>query len=186
MHIGVYCASSNHVADRFIDEAEVLGRLIAERNDTLVYGGGQVGLMGVVARSVHEHGGTVIGAIPQALKDREGIAYGIADELHVTETMQQRKAIIFTRADAFIVLPGGFGTLEELTEVLTLRQLGYHDKSIAVVNVDGFFDPLIELFEHFFDQGMAHERYRGLYRVVDSSDAALNYIHNISSRARAV
>src|SRR5690625_7933439 len=71
MHIGVYCASSNHVADRFIDEAEVLGRLIAERNDTLVYGGGQVGLMGVVARSVHEHGGTVIGAIPQALKDRE-------------------------------------------------------------------------------------------------------------------
>lgn len=186
MHIGVYCASSNHVADRFIDEAEVLGRLIAERNDTLVYGGGQVGLMGVVARSVHEHGGTVIGAIPQALKDREGIAYGIADELHVTETMQQRKAIIFTRADAFIVLPGGFGTLEELTEVLTLRQLGYHDKPIAVVNVGGFYDPLIELFEHFFDQRMAHERYRGLYRVVDSSAAALNYIHETRSRAKAV
>src|SRR5690625_5394754 len=113
MHIGVYCASSNHVADRFIDEAEVLGRLIAERNDTLVYGGGQVGLMDVVARSVHEHGGTVLGAIPQALKDREGIAYGIADELYVTETMQQRKAIIMTRDNAVIVLQGNYGTLEE-------------------------------------------------------------------------
>src|SRR5690625_7934856 len=105
MHIGVYCASSNHVADRFIDEAEVLGRLIAERTDTPVYGGGQVGLMDVVARSVHEHGGTVIGATPQAPKDREGIVYGIADELHVTAPMQQSHAIIFTRAAACIALP---------------------------------------------------------------------------------
>src|SRR5690625_4932093 len=100
--------------------------------------------------------------------------------------MQQRKAIIFTRADAFIVLPGGFGTLEELTVVLTLRQLGYHDKSSAVVNVGGFYDPLIELFEHFFDQRTAHQRYRVLYRVVDSSAAALNYIHETRSRANAV
>src|SRR5690554_6184206 len=106
MIIGVYCASSNHIASVYVDEAERLGRLIAERGDTLVYGGGQVGLMGVVARAVHEYDGTVIGAIPRALKDREGIAYGVADEMHVTETMQERKAIIFTRADAFIVLPG--------------------------------------------------------------------------------
>ena len=186
MHIGVYCASSNQVADPFIDEAERIGRLIAERKDTLVYGGGQVGLMGVLARAVHEYGGSVIGAIPHALKDREGIAYDIADELHVTETMQERKAIIFTRADAFVVLPGGFGTLEELTEVLTLRQLGYHDKPIVVVNTAGFYDPLLVLFEHFFEHRTAHERYRSLYHVADSSLGALSYIDSALTRAEAV
>lgn len=176
MIIGVYCASSNRVADIHIETAERLGELIAQRGDTLVYGGGQVGLMGVVARAVHEHEGTVIGAIPRALKDREGIAYDVADEMHVTETMQQRKAIIFTRADAFIVLAGGFGTLEELTEVLTLRQLGYHDKPVVILNTAGFYDKLIELFEHFFEEKTAHERYRSLYHVAASPEEALDHI----------
>lgn len=181
MVVGVYCASSNLVSPAYVSEAERLGRLIAERGDTLVYGGGQVGLMGVVARAVHEHDGTVIGAIPQALKDREGIAYGVADEMHVTETMQERKAIIFTRADAFIVLPGGFGTLEELMEVLTLRQLGYHDKPIVILNVNGYYDPLIDLFEHFYRERTAHERYRSLYFVAGSANDALGYIDAVQA-----
>lgn len=182
MIIGVYCASSNRVADIHIDQAERLGELIAKRGDTLVYGGGQVGLMGVVARAVHEHEGTVIGAIPRALKEREGIAYDVADEMHVTDTMQQRKAIIFTRADAFIVLPGGFGTMEELLEVLTLRQLGYHDKPIVILNTDGFYDRLVDLFEHFYEEKTAHERYRTLYKVASTPEEALDHIHATAAR----
>ncbi|MFW5973495.1 MAG: TIGR00730 family Rossman fold protein [Bacteroidota bacterium] len=181
MVIGVYCASSNKVDDAYIDEAERLGMRLAQRGDTLVYGGGQVGLMGVVARTVHEYGGTVIGAIPHALKNREGIAYDVADEMHVTDTMQQRKAIIFTRADAFVVLPGGFGTLEELFEVLTLRQLGYHDKPIAIVNTDGFYDPLIALFDHLFDKQTAHVRYRTLYHFARDVDDAFRYIDDAAT-----
>ncbi len=176
MIIGVYCASSNQVDEAYIKEAEHLGRIIAKRGHTLVYGGGQVGLMGVVARETHEHGGTVIGGIPKALKDREGIAYDVADEMHVTDTMQERKAIIFTRADAFVVLPGGFGTLEELMEVLTLRQLGYHDKPIVIANTKGFYDPLIDLFEHFYRERTAAEKYRNLYRVVNDAVEAIEQI----------
>jgi cytokinin riboside 5'-monophosphate phosphoribohydrolase len=183
MTIGVYCSASDAIAQHFKDAANEVGRLIAARRHKLVYGGGRVGLMGVVARAVHDHGGTVIGAIPTTLKQREGIAYEVADEMHVTETMQERKRIIFTRADAFIVLPGGFGTLEELMEVLTLRQLGYHDKPITILNTDGFYDRLLDLFEHFYLAKTAHERYRTLYQIASSPEEALRQIE--STRAAA-
>lgn len=186
MTIGVYCASSNDIATIYQDVAYEIGTIIARQGHELVYGGGRVGLMGVIARAVHDHGGKVIGAIPRALKDREGIAYEVADEMHVTETMQERKRIMFTRADGFIVLPGGFGTLEELMEVLTLRQLGYHDKPIAILNTEGFYDRLIDLFEHFFLTRTAHERYRSLYKVTDSPADAVAIVersaaHRIAS-----
>ena len=174
--VTVYCASSNHVHSKYMDVAEETGRLLAAKHYALLYGGGQVGLMGAIARSVHRHGGTVFGVIPEALKEREGIAYDLADELVVTKTMQERKAILFTRADAFLVLPGGFGTLEEFMEVLTLKQLGYHDKPIALLNAEGYYDPLLELFQHFFAEGFAAERYRSLWEVAGTPAEALGAV----------
>lgn len=174
--VTVYCASSNDVESKYMDVAGEAGRLLAEQDLALLYGGGQVGLMGAIARSVHEHGGSVFGVIPEALKEREGVAYGLADELIITKTMQERKAILFTRADAFMVLPGGFGTLEEFMEVLTLKQLGYHDKPLTLVNTEGYYDPLLELFEHFFAEGFAAERYRALYSVAETAEQALDFI----------
>lgn len=148
MNICVYCASSSAIDPGFHRVSEELGELLAEQGHTLIYGGGAVGLMGSLARSVHEHGGRVIGYIPKALQEIEGRAYEIADELHLTDTMQVRKHGMFTRADGFIVLPGGIGTLEEFFEVMTLRKLGYHRKPIVVLNHERFFDPLLALLQH--------------------------------------
>ena len=132
--------------------------------------------MGAVARAVHAGNGRVIGVIPEGLKQIEGVAYEVADELIVTETMQERKAILFTRADAFLVLPGGIGTLEELMEVLTLRSLGYHDKRIALLNTASFYELLLQLFEHFYTGGFAREKVRALYHVAETPQAALDYL----------
>ncbi len=175
-HVTVYCASSGTIHRKYFDVARETGRILAERGYTLVFGGGQVGLMGAIARAVHDEGGTVWGVIPEALKDREGVAYGVADELIITQTMQERKRILFTRADAFVVLPGGFGTLEEFMEVLTLKQLGYHDKPVALVNTDGYYDPLVSLFEHFFDERFALDSCRTLYHVAAEPTDAVEYI----------
>ncbi|GIV60530.1 TIGR00730 family Rossman fold protein [Rhodocaloribacter litoris] len=187
-HVGVYCASSNRIDARYVAVAEEMGRLLAERGLELVYGGGQVGLMGAVARAAHAHGGRVYGVIPEALKTREGVAYDVADELVVTGTMQERKRLIFTRADGFVVLPGGFGTLEELMEVLTLRQLGYHDKPIALVNTDDFFRPLLDLFEHLYRTGFARPEYRVLYHVAPDPAGALDHLaaYRPATRARGM
>ncbi len=179
--ICVYCSSSNRIAARYFEMADEVGRLLAERGYALIYGGGNVGLMGQMARAVHEHGGRVVGVIPERLKAVEGVAYDVADELIITQTMQQRKATMFTRADAFLVLPGGFGTLEEFMEVLTLRQLGYHDKAIALINTDGFYDPLLELFDHFFDEHFARPYTRDLYHVATTPEEALRHLENATA-----
>lgn len=176
MTICVYCSSSNRIAPAYFEVAEEMGRLLGERGLRLVYGGGRVGLMGAMARAAHEAGGTVCGIIPEALKAREGIAYGLANELITTETMQERKAGMFTRADAFVALPGGFGTLEEFMEVLTLRQLGYHDKPIALVNTGGFYDPLLAFFEHLLREHFVRNAQRELYRVVQTPEEALDHV----------
>ena len=183
-NICVYCSSSNRIAAHYFEMADEMGRLLAKQGYTLVYGGGNVGLMGQMARAVHAHGGRVVGVIPERLKAVEGVAYDVADKLVITETMQQRKAIMYTRADAFLVLPGGFGTLEEFLEVLTLRQLGYHDKPIALINTDGFYDPLLELFAHFFDEHFARDRTRGLYYVASDPEDALQHLETVAAEAR--
>ena len=133
----VFCSSAGGLPEVYRSAARDLGAELAARGHRLVYGGGNVGLMGEVAHSVHEHGGTVVGVIPKGLVDRE-LAYHLADELLVTGTMRERKAEMDARADAFVALPGGFGTLEELLEVLTLRQLRLHDRPIVLVNVAGY------------------------------------------------
>ena len=174
--ICVYCSSSDRIEAVYFRAAEALGRLLAKRGHTLVYGGGNVGLMGALARAVHAHGGNVFGVIPEALKGKEGIAYDLADELVVTQTMQERKAHMFSRADAFLVLPGGFGTLEEFMEVLTLRQLDYHRKPIALVNTAGFYEPLVALFDHFYTRGFAHAAHQALYHLAPTPEDALAYL----------
>ena len=176
MNICVYCSSSNHIDSIYPEAAQSLGRLLAEREHALVYGGGNVGLMGILARTLHEEGGHVIGVIPEKLKAKEGIAYGVADELIVTETMRERKKIMYTRGDGFAVLPGGYGTLEEFMEVLTLKQLDYHQRPIALINTNGFFDPLLGFFEQLYDAQFTRTRSEELIHVASDPAAALDFI----------
>jgi uncharacterized protein (TIGR00730 family) len=141
--VAVYCGSRFGDAPAFAEAARALGRLIAQDGATLVYGGGRVGLMGAVADAALAAGGRVVGVIPQALMDREVGHVGLS-ELHVVQTMHDRKQLMAERADAFISLPGGIGTLEELYEMWSWQQLGYHDKPVALLNVDGYYDSLLE------------------------------------------
>jgi cytokinin riboside 5'-monophosphate phosphoribohydrolase len=172
LNVCVYCSSSDAIDRRFFQAAQQLGAAIGKRGDTLIYGGGSVGLMGEVARACHKHGGRVVGVITETLKTAE-IAYHNADELIVTETMSERKTQMFTHGDAFVILPGGFGTLEELAEVLVLRILKYQDRPIVILNCHGFYDPLIDLFDHFIEQQFAKPKHRELYHVVETVDGAL-------------
>ncbi len=185
MNVCVYCSSSNHIDSVYPEVARTMGRLLAERGHALVYGGGNVGLMGVMARTLHERGGYVVGVIPEKLKAKEGVAYDVADELVVTETMRERKKIMYTRADAFAVLPGGYGTLEEFMEVLTLKQLGYHGRPIALVNTDGFFDPLLAFFDRLYEARFARTRGDDLFHVAADPAGALDYIERHAPAAPA-
>ncbi len=170
--ICVFCSSSSNIARPFFVAADELGTQMAERGHQLVYGGASVGLMGAIARATTTHGGRVIGVIPEALKDRE-VAYEDADELILTRDLRQRKAIMEVRSDAFIALPGGFGTLEETIELLTLKQIGLHHKPIVILNVDRFYDPLLRFFEHIEETGFAPLGGHMLYSVVTTPAEAL-------------
>jgi uncharacterized protein (TIGR00730 family) len=169
----VFCSSAGGLPEAYRSAARDLGAELAGRGHRLVYGGGNVGLMGEVARSVHEHGGTVVGVIPQGLVDRE-LAYDPADELLVTGTMRERKAEMDARADAFVALPGGFGTLEELLEVLTLRQLRLHDRPIVLVNVAGYWDPFLAMVSDMIDQGFAPLGEGTLFQVAKTAAEAVD------------
>ena len=169
----VFCSSAGGLPEAYRRAAHDLGRELAGRGHRLVYGGGNVGLMGELARSVHEHGGTVVGVIPQGLVDRE-LAYDPADELLVTQTLRERKAEMDARADAFVALPGGFGTLEELLEVLTLRQLRLHDRPIVLVNVAGYWDPFLAMVSDMVAQGFAPLGEGVLFQVAKSPAEAVD------------
>jgi uncharacterized protein (TIGR00730 family) len=154
--VAVYCGSRFGDSPAFADAARSLGELIGRCGDTLVYGGGRVGLMGAVADAVMAAGGKVFGVIPQALMDRE-VGHAGLTELHVVQTMHERKQLMAERADAFISLPGGIGTLEELYEVWSWQQLGYHDKPVALLNVDGYYDALLEFHRVMHSRGFVSE-----------------------------
>jgi uncharacterized protein (TIGR00730 family) len=143
----VYCGSSPGTEPAFVEAAEKLGRILAENSVRLIYGGGSVGLMGAVAEAVIEHGGEATGIIPEFLTKRER-PRRLAQELIVTRDMHERKRTMFERADAFVALPGGLGTLEELVEQLTWVQLGRHKKPILLANINGYWDPLLVLIDH--------------------------------------
>jgi uncharacterized protein (TIGR00730 family) len=143
----VYCGSGPGTNPRFIETAIGFGKALAESGIRLVYGGGSIGLMGAVATSVLDHGGTVTGIIPDFLTTREN-ALKRVQEMIVTPDMHERKRLMFERSDAFVALPGGIGTLEELVEQLTWQQLGRHSKPILIANIDGFWEPLLALLIH--------------------------------------
>ncbi len=176
MNICVYCSSSDAAAAPYFQAARELGRLLVEHRHTLVYGGTDVGLMGALAHAVHDYGGRTVGIYP-GFFDR-GRAYNSADEMVITRDMRERKATMEERADAFIALPGGFGTLEELMEVLTLKELHQHNKAVAMIDTNGFYGPLVELFEHFYRERLAKEAFRQLYFVAPDPAAALDHIEH--------
>ncbi len=166
--VGVYCASSPGLDPVFAEAARSLGSVLARRRIRLVYGGGRVGLMGVLADAVLSEGGTVHGVITQALKDREDAHLGLTT-LQVVTTMHERKAMMADESDAFVMLPGGFGTLDEFFEALAWSQLGLHDKPCGILNVEGFFDPLLELFALATLQRFIRPEHRDM--VVTDTDA---------------
>ena len=154
--VAVYCGSRFGDSLAFAEAARTLGELIGREGATLVYGGGRVGLMGTVADAVMAAGGQVVGVIPQALMDRE-VGHAGLTELHVVQTMHERKQLMAERADAFISLPGGIGTLEELYEVWSWQQLGYHDKPVALLNVEGYYDALLEFHRTMHARGFVSD-----------------------------
>jgi len=164
--ICVYCGANVGARPDYAEAAEGLGRAIGASGMRLVYGGGAVGLMGILARAAMAAGGPVTGIIPQFLKDREVMLREVSD-LIVTTDMHERKRMMFERADAFVALPGGIGTLEEVVEMMTWAQLGRHDKPIVLANVDGFWNPLLELINHMDDSGFIHTKSKVAPIVVD-------------------
>jgi cytokinin riboside 5'-monophosphate phosphoribohydrolase len=173
--ICVYCSSSSAVEGIYNQTARELGRLMAQAGHTLVYGGCQVGTMGKLAQAAKAAGGQVIGVIPRNLLQR-GLGYLEADELIVAETMAERKALMERHAEAFIALPGGLGTLDELAQVLTLKQLGLVHGPIVILNTQGFYDLLLAHFERLYAQRFAKPEYRQLYHVASTPAEALEYI----------
>jgi cytokinin riboside 5'-monophosphate phosphoribohydrolase len=171
-NVCVFAASSSAINKVYMDAAAQLGAVLARHQWRLIYGGGRNGLMGTLARAVHAHGGQVTGVIPGQLRGFE-LAYEGCDELIETENLYKRKALMEDRADAFIALPGGFGTLDETFEVLTLRQLWYHQKPMVFLNVNGIYDGLIQFLETLIKAKFISPDHRFLYHVsVDAEDAA--------------
>ncbi len=177
MNICVYSSSSNAIDEVYFEEARKLGQLIGEKGHSLINGGANVGLMETVTLAVKTAGGNTVGIIPEKLIHRS-LASDHAHEVIVTDDMQSRKARMRDLSDAFIALPGGFGTLEEILEVLTLKQLSYHEKAVVFVNTNDFFHDLFAMFERFYREMFAKENYRKFYYVADNPEKALEYIEN--------
>ena len=171
----VFCGSSSGTRPEYAGAARRFGAALAGRGLGLVYGGGHVGLMGVLADAVLDAGGEVVGVIPQALVDKE-LAHGGLTELLVVGTMHQRKALMADRADAFAALPGGFGTADELFEVLTWAQLGLHAKPVGLLNVAGFFGPLLGWVDVAVREGFLRPEHRDLLTVADEPEALLDLL----------
>jgi uncharacterized protein (TIGR00730 family) len=173
MRVCVFCGSSTGTGPGYRDAADHVGRRLAERGIGLVYGGARVGTMGVIADAALAAGGWVTGVIPQSLVDRE-VAHNGVDDLHVVADLHERKALMASLSDAFVALPGGAGTLEELFEVFTWAQLGLHDKPIALLDVDGYWQPMLRFLDHMAEQGFLKAEYRDMLIVHTDVDAVLD------------
>lgn len=171
----VYCGSSTGNCEHYVKNAELFGRLMAKAGITLVYGGGTSGIMGTIARTVKRHDGKVIGIIPDFLIKKESSREDLSwfDEFIITETMHQRKQLMFDRSDAFLAFPGGIGTLEEIVEIMTWAQLGRHKKPIAFANIDGFWNPMIALLDHMKNEGFIHSDDKLIPLVINKVDEIL-------------
>jgi uncharacterized protein (TIGR00730 family) len=171
--ICVFCGSSDQIDDSYRDAATAMGQAIATSGFSMVYGGGATGLMGTIANSVLGHNGRVIGVIPKAFHN-DVLAHSGLSELHVVDTMHQRKAKMVDLADAFVALPGGFGTFEELFEVLTWAQVGFHNYPIGLLDTNQYFEPCFKLIEHAHDEGFIYVEHRDLIVREAKPDKLLN------------
>jgi len=180
----VYCGSRDGSDPAFAKAAIRVGGLIGQRGWQLVYGGGRAGLMGRVADAALAAGGQVVGVIPQSLMQRELGHTGI-DELHVVETMHERKHMMAQRAQAFLALPGGIGTFEELFEVWTWRQLGYHDKPLGLLNVEGYYDPLVQFAQKTMSCGFVSQAQLNLLEIDTDAESLLDRLARLAARATA-
>jgi len=170
--IAVFCGSKFGKKPAYEEIARTVGELLAERNLRLVYGGGDIGLMGVLANTVVQQGGEVLGVIPDFLMQVEG-RNAVAEQIEV-KTMHERKSIMAEESDGFLILPGGFGTMDEFFEILTWRQLQLHHKPIGILNMDGYYDHLIALFDHMMAEGFVRPVNRALVIVESSPEALLD------------
>lgn len=169
----VFCGSRRGVDPAFEEAAVDLGGALARRGLTLVYGGARVGLMGALANAALAAGGRVVGVIPKGLVSKE-IAHDALQELYLTDSMHERKDRMIALSDAFVALPGGFGTYDELFEVLTLAQIGFHDKAIGLLDTHGFYQPLVALLRHTIGRGLAAPEHEHLVMVADEPGALLD------------
>lgn len=180
----VYCGSGGAENPAFAEAARALGHALASADTRLVYGGGDLGLMGIAARSVLKHGGHVTGIMPGFLHGRERMLVDV-HELVVVDSMHERKHLMFERSDAFVALPGGIGTLEEFVEQLTWSQLGRHRKPIVLVNIHGFWDPLLELFDKMIGHNFIRSGFELKMSVADSAHDVLPVIHRVLAELEA-
>lgn len=173
----VYCGSSINVDEDFKTLAHDMGKILAENNIRLVYGGGKAGLMGIIADSVMTHGGEVTGIIPSHISDREIQHKGLT-ELHIVDSMHVRKQMMVDHSDAFLVLPGGVGTLDETCEIMTWRQLGIHDKPIVIVDIKNYWTPFITMIDHIIEQGFMRPDDKNVMSIVKTLEEVLPAIEN--------
>ena len=182
MRICVYGASSNKISNEYITAVEGLGELLASDGNTLVFGGGASGLMGAAARGFSKMNGEIVGVAPRFF-DVDGILYDKCTRFVYTDTMRERKKILEDESDAFIITPGGVGTFDEFFEIVTLKQLGRHNKSIVIFNVNGYFDELDKLMQKAFSEKMLSEKSLLLYKITDDAKEVLKYLKEYNDEA---
>ncbi len=172
LRVTVYASSSEHIPAAYFQAAEALGRGIGERGWTLVFGGGRYGLMGAVSRAAREAGAKIEGVILQDFIDKN-VHCTETEPMHSVTDMRMRKRGLAEAGDAYVALPGGHGTMEELLEMISFRQLGFHDCPIVILNSDDYYDPLLQMIDRGFEQGFIHQQFRGLFQVASTPDEAL-------------
>lgn len=180
----VFTGAASGINTLYKDAAYQMGQMLASRGFGLVYGGGKVGLMGAVADGMLAANGKVTGIIPKFLDNVEIGHKGVTD-LHIIDTMHERKAMMYDAADAFIILPGGLGTLDETMEIITWRQLGLHQKPIIIVNLNGYWDTMLAMFQNIIDQGFMHHGHTGHFDQVDNLDSLMDKLKFIIERKEA-
>lgn len=173
--ICVYCSSSNHLATKYYEDAEVLGKLLAENNMDFVYGGSNVGTMYSIAKSAKKYGAKVYGVMPKKLYNF-GVHSDECDEFHLTEGMRDRKAKLDEISDGIVAMAGGFGTLEEVAEMIVQKQLGYNNKPIVFLNTNGFYDNLLKFFEVIVEQKFAKHTAKEIYYVANTPQEVVDYL----------
>ena len=177
MNICVFGAASNDIGERFLSPGETLGRKLAERGHSLIFGGGNTGMMGAAARGMHERGGRIIGVAPSFF-NVDGVLYPYCDEIIYTETMRQRKQKMEDMSDGFIVTPGGIGTFEEFFEILTIKQLKQLSKPIVILNLNNYYDPMLSMLRHAAETNFMSENNFRLFFVTDKIERVLDYMEH--------